>query len=204
MDRFADKFRIESSRLRKWDYCSPWWYFVTICTLNHNKFFGSIIDNKINLSKRGLVIQKNISLLENKFVNLHLENYVVMPNHVHLLIKLKYQHIPFVCRDSIYAVSENRINILNKRDGINAVSTENNPKGLDSYQSQMTEHGLGRIIQWLKAKSTYEIRKELTTWFGWQSRYHEEIIRDEKRLKQIKYYIENNPRNWDKDKLFRS
>ena len=73
MDRFADKFRIESSRLRKWDYKSPWWYFVTICTLNHNKFFGPIIDNKINLSKRGLVIQKNISLLENKFANLHLD-----------------------------------------------------------------------------------------------------------------------------------
>lgn len=168
----------------------------------------------MELSKRGLTIQKNIELLENKFVNIHLGNYVVMPNHVHLLIKLKYQRMPFVCRDGIYAVFENKINVLNrrvdksiqvldKRDGINAVSTKNMPKGLDKNHNQMRELGLGRIVQWLKAKSTFEIRKELKTWFGWQSRYHEEIIRDQQRLKQIKYYIENNPKNWDKDKLFR-
>jgi putative transposase len=33
----------------------------------------------------------------------------------------------------------------------------------------------------------------------WQSRYHEQIIRDEKALANIRIYIMNNPLNWDMD-----
>jgi putative transposase len=185
MTLFADRFRVESSRLNNWDYSSPWWYFVTICTLNHNKFFGKIINSKIELSERGLFVEKNIFLMKKKFPNVFIDEFVIMPNHVHILCKLKYQHIPFVCRD-----------------GINAVSTEKIPIGFRNKRNQMTEKGLSRIIQWLKAKTTFEIRKDLKIFFAWQSRFYDEIIKDEERLKTIKYYIKNNPKNWQKDKLY--
>ena len=32
MTKFKDKYRVESARLRGWDYASAGWYFVTICT----------------------------------------------------------------------------------------------------------------------------------------------------------------------------
>ena len=50
-NKFADKYRVASSRRENWDYSTPGFYFVTICTLNHNNFFGKIINNKIELSK---------------------------------------------------------------------------------------------------------------------------------------------------------
>ncbi|MFA6185294.1 MAG: hypothetical protein WCT51_00245 [Candidatus Shapirobacteria bacterium] len=51
--KFADKFKLKYSRLQNWNYSTPGYYFITICTYNHNNFFGKIIDNKMKLSKRG-------------------------------------------------------------------------------------------------------------------------------------------------------
>jgi len=179
---FADRFRVESSRLNNWDYSSPWWYFLTICTLNHNLFFGKIENGKIKISERGLLVEKNINLMKEKFPNVYLDQFVIMPNHLHLLLKLKYQHLPFV-----------------SRDGINAVSNEKIPIGLKSNQNRMCENGLPRIIQWLKAKTTFEIRNELKMFFSWQSGYYDEVIKSKKRLFQIKNYIKNNPIHWQQD-----
>jgi len=35
----------------------------------------------------------------------------------------------------------------------------------------------------------------------WQSRFHDQIIRDEKSFERIQQYIINNPQNWDTDKF---
>jgi REP element-mobilizing transposase RayT len=184
MTRFAERFRVESSRLKNWDYRLPWWYFVTICTLNHNKFFGKIIGDQMRLSERGIYIDRNIKLIEKQFPFVSLDNYIIMPNHMHLLLKIKYSGW-----DSF------------SRDGINAVSNEKG-NNLENINNQMTEKCLSRIIQWVKGKSTFEIRKELKTFFGWQSGYYDEVVKNSERLEIIKKYIENNPNNWQKDKLW--
>ena len=49
-DIFANKFKTSSSRLQNFDYSSSGIYFITICTLNHNNFFGKIINNQMELS----------------------------------------------------------------------------------------------------------------------------------------------------------
>ncbi|HKO79367.1 MAG TPA: hypothetical protein VJU78_03190, partial [Chitinophagaceae bacterium] len=38
--------------------------------------------------------------------------------------------------------------------------------------------------------------------FGWQSRFHDHIIRDNDEFNRIKNYIANNPANWEQDKFF--
>jgi len=35
MKLYNNKYRVESSRLKEWDYSNPWWYYVTINTKNH-------------------------------------------------------------------------------------------------------------------------------------------------------------------------
>jgi len=37
--------------------------------------------------------------------------------------------------------------------------------------------------------------------FGWQSRFHDHIIRNDAEYQRINDYIENNPKNWDNDKF---
>ncbi|MBI1937604.1 MAG: hypothetical protein HYS25_05715 [Ignavibacteriales bacterium] len=40
MTMFQNKYRIESTRLKEWYYSNPWWYYVTINTKDHKKYFG--------------------------------------------------------------------------------------------------------------------------------------------------------------------
>ncbi len=49
---------------------------------------------------------------------------------------------------------------------------------------------LSKIIRWFKGKTTYEIHHSLNfPEFGWQPRFYEYIIRDEKSLRKIREYI---------------
>jgi len=50
---FAGKYRISSTRLQGWDYSSPGYYFVTICTRKFQSFFGEVIDGEMRLSLIG-------------------------------------------------------------------------------------------------------------------------------------------------------
>ncbi|MFC1562531.1 hypothetical protein ACFL4Z_00595 [candidate division KSB1 bacterium] len=50
-ERFRGKYRIETARLKNWDYGSRGYYFVTICVKNRECFFGNVDDNKMILSE---------------------------------------------------------------------------------------------------------------------------------------------------------
>ena len=59
---------------------------------------------------------------------------------------------------------------------------------------------LSSIIRGFKSAVTTDARK-INCDFGWQSRFHDHLIRDEKSLNNIRRYIKNNPKNWREDKL---
>ena len=54
------------------------------------------------------------------------------------------------------------------------------------------------IINQFKSSVTRRINPK-TTFFAWQPRFHDEIIKDQKQYFAIKQYIKNNPKNWEKD-----
>ena len=47
MTLFKNKYRIESTRLKGWDYRNPGYYFVTICTKNRNHYFGAVENDDV-------------------------------------------------------------------------------------------------------------------------------------------------------------
>ena len=53
MTLFKNKFRIESTRLKGYDYSMPGEYFVTICTHNHECLFGSVAEEEVRFSVIG-------------------------------------------------------------------------------------------------------------------------------------------------------
>ena len=89
--KFASKYKLKSSRLQNFDYSSSGIYFITICTLNHNNFFGKIINNQMELSKMGLIVKSELLKTFEIRKNLKLHESVIMPNHIHLLMEIKYQ-----------------------------------------------------------------------------------------------------------------
>lgn len=70
-------------------------------------------------------------------------------------------------------------------------------EGLAKWNSNL----LARVINQFKRISTITIRKN-RSFFGWQERYFDKIIRNEKQYWAIKQYIKNNPINWENDTYF--
>ena len=59
---------------------------------------------------------------------------------------------------------------------------------------------LSSIIRGFKSAVTTEARK-IDIDFGWQSRFHDRVIRDEKSRNSIRWYIKNNARDWNGDQF---
>ena len=61
-------------------------YCVTVCTKDRHPLFGTIQDGAMALSENGEHARRCIELIETIYPTVLLDDYVVMPNHVHLLL----------------------------------------------------------------------------------------------------------------------
>ena len=183
---YKNKYRTESTRLKNWDYSSNGYYFVTICTQNRTCFFGEIIHRKMVLNTIGELAKKQWQNIPKQFTYATIDAYVIMPNHIHRIVVIDQ---PVVCRDAI-----NQSVVC--RDAINRVSTNG---GITKNHNPMLHNNLSRIIRWFKGRTTFESRK-IDLHFSWQPRFYDHIIRNEKSLKNIQQYINNNPKMWSRDR----
>ncbi|WP_233896916.1 transposase [Tenacibaculum piscium] len=187
MTKIKGKYRIESNRLKGWDYGSNAIYFVTICCKNKECFFGDIINGKIILSEIGKIVETQwIKTFEMRpDMNLQTGEYIVMPNHFHAII----------------TIGENSYNTT-RRDAMHCVSTTTkkciaNPSNKFGSQSK----NLASIIRGFKTGVTVNALKT-TVNFSWQPNYHDHIIRNNKAYHNISDYIINNPSKWNEDTFY--
>ncbi|MDD2482845.1 MAG: transposase [Candidatus Shapirobacteria bacterium] len=182
--KFADKFKLKSSRLLNWDYSTPGFYFITICTYNHNNFFGKIINNKMELSKMGIITNQCLINIPKHFSNVILNEYIVMPNHVHILLNLSKPLSNSVETHHDASLSIKYNNYYYHRIAIRSSQT------------------IPLVIKQFKSATTRQINPK-TIFFSWQPRFHDHIIQNEKEYLIIKQYIKNNIKNWNKDKYYK-
>ena len=84
----------KSNRLRDFDYNTPGYYFITICTKDKRKILSDVVGTGVldgplvQLSAYGQVAEKQLNAMRNFYDNVVLEKYVVMPNHIHMLIHI--------------------------------------------------------------------------------------------------------------------
>jgi putative transposase len=74
------------NRLKDYDYSQGGCYFVTICTKDRTDHFGEIENGDMILNEYGKIAFNNWELISNHFEHLHLDAFVIMPNHVHGII----------------------------------------------------------------------------------------------------------------------
>ncbi len=84
--KFKGKYRIESDRLKGWDYGSHGYYFVTICTKNMAHWLGEVSADQIVLSDVGEIVAEELEKTAHVRPSVRLDMWVVMPNHVHAII----------------------------------------------------------------------------------------------------------------------
>jgi putative transposase len=75
-----------SIRLKDYDYSQVGAYYVTICTWNKECLLGDIANSEIKISPIGVIIQKEWNEIPNRFPNVQLDAFVMMPNHIHGII----------------------------------------------------------------------------------------------------------------------
>ncbi|MFA4943392.1 MAG: hypothetical protein WC789_01680 [Lentisphaeria bacterium] len=80
--------RRKNLRLQGWDYSSPGWYFLTICTQNMRSVFGTVVSGHMVQNEAGKVADRCWREIPAHFPRAVLDEYVVMPNHVHGLLQL--------------------------------------------------------------------------------------------------------------------
>ncbi len=78
-----------SIRLKSFDYSRPGAYFITVGTQNRRPLFGRIISDQVQLSPAGQMISSVWSELPVHYPGVSLDDFIVMPNHVHGIIVLK-------------------------------------------------------------------------------------------------------------------
>lgn len=188
-----------SIRLKGYDYSQAGLYFITICVHGRKCLFGKIVDNEMVLNDFGTIAYQQWEKLSERFTNMELDVFQIMPNHMHGIIVLN----DFV--GATLAVAPN--------DGVapNNTVTDNNSvadaKGAGASPAPTTKpKNVGDIVgayKSLVANECLEIYKTKNEMMGklWQRNYHEHIIRDEQSYQRISEYIINNPKNWKADKF---
>jgi putative transposase len=162
----------KSIRIKGYDYTQPGAYFTTICTYQRACALGSIHNREIKLNDFGHVVQKEwfrtAELRQN--VHLFLDEFVVMPNHIHGIIWI--------------VGAQRRCAPTQEQFGQPVAGSL--PTIIRSYKSAVT-YKINKISG--KRRTPF-----------WQRNYYEHIIRTDQELAAIREYIKNNPMKWDLDR----
>lgn len=79
-------------RLENYDYSKENMYFITICIQNRLEILGKIVgENKIDLTKEGNIVKQNIKRIEEIYANIIVDEYIIMPNHIHILLLINHK-----------------------------------------------------------------------------------------------------------------
>ena len=192
--KYRNKYRIESARLKNWDYAWNAPYFVTICTKDRECYFGEMVKEEINLSEIGVIADKYWKTIPKHFPFVLLDEYVIMPNHIHgIIIINKHDHSNK--RNENYDTNVETLHATSLHRSIP------DPDGNEKMAKISPKPGsLSTIIRSYKSNVTKHAR-QINSDFAWQSRFFDHVIRDNESFTKIRYYIWDNPKKWPTDSL---
>ncbi|PIR54550.1 transposase [Candidatus Peregrinibacteria bacterium CG10_big_fil_rev_8_21_14_0_10_42_8] len=177
---FQGKYRIETTRLVGRDYSQPGKYFVTICTKSRAHWFGEIRNDIMGLSEIGCIVACEIQKTSLIRKNVCIDSWIVMPNHIHMIIVIGHNNdydVVETSRRDVSTLVQQTVSLFRQRP-----------------------QSLGSIIQQMKCVCTKRIHTMGHIDFGWQPRFHDHIIRNNHSLNSIRSYISNNPKIWNQDR----
>ena len=143
----------------------------------------------VALSAYGNVIEKYIHLMDNKYNNVFIDHFVIMPNHVHMLI----------------VVSPPPETEQDKTARVSYFGTSQAPYPTEKQVHKTTLFGNGnrsneiipKFISLFKRYCNHEIGYNI-----WQRRYYDHVIRSYREYVNAYTYIDNNPARWSEDEYY--
>ena len=182
LQNYGDKMELpkrKPNRLSNYDYSLNGAYFITICTQNRAQILSEIIVGtgvldcpKVELLEYGIIADKQIKKMNDFYYYISVDKYVIMPNHIHLLISVKSEN-----GQSRTPVPTN-FNINNAKI--------NNKNSL-----------VAKFVGTFKRFTNKQYGKNI-----WQSRFYDHVIRGEQDYREIWDYIDGNPAKWREDRFY--
>jgi putative transposase len=128
----------------------------------------------MKLNRYGSIVE-NVWRSLPKHHNVKLDQFQIMPNHIHFII---------IIRSTTH------------QSHIESGASRRAPTTIK------TKPTLGMIVGFLKSESIKQIRAlaKNPNFIIWQRNYYERIIRDENEYNHIRYYFKTNPQNWEEDR----
>ncbi len=198
----------KSIRLKGYDYSQAGLYFITICVQNRESLFGEIVNEKMILNDAGKMVQNEWLKLPNRFKNIELHEFIVMPNHFHAILEIVEATVGATL---VVAPNKKDDSLLTGRPQGHAPTIDNAPTvdNAPTDEKGSTGKTLGDMVGAFQSIITVNYIRGVKT-LGWQPfngkllqrNYYENIIRNEKSYQTISEYIINNPHKWNKDKFY--
>lgn len=159
-------------RLPQYDYTQAGAYFVTIVTVSRTLLFAEDVAKN--------VAEQVWQAIPGHFPTVSLDEYIVMPNHLHGIVSL--------------------IGDVGARSPRPPTSDQRYVAG--AVTAPLQRPTLGQVIAYFKYQSTKLINVLHGTPAApvWQRNYYEHVIRNEAELHRLRKYIQNNPAQWELDR----
>lgn len=166
-----------SIRLKGYDYTQPGAYFITFCTYQRMHLFGEVVDGKMVLNDAGKIARDEwFKTAEIRpYVKLYEDEFVIMPNHGHGIIWI-----------------DDDVEARRRRAPTDVIEEFGKP----------VKGSIPTIVRAYKSAVTYAVNgaQNMRGAVLWQKNYYEHIIRNDRELNNIGWYIVNNPLNWQLDR----
>lgn len=166
-----------SIRLKEYDYTQPGAYFITFCAYQRMHLFGNVVDGEMVLNDAGKIARdewfKTAEL--RPYVKLYEDEFIIMPNHGHGII---------------WIVDD--VGARRRRARTDVIEKFGKP----------VKGSIPTIVRAYKSAVTYAVNAAENQRGAvlWQKNYYEHIIRNDRELNNIGWYIVNNPFNWQLDR----
>ena len=198
MDKYHNKYRINSTRLQNWDYGWSASYYITICTHHRTRFFGQIKSGKMHLSEAGFIAQKCWMEIPGHFTFVKLSDYVIMPDHLHGILSIMTNNHSDIDVETRHALSLRQYpqKQIDPRQTDQSTGQSSTP-GQKRFQHQGV-HTVSSIIGAYKSvvtKNSHLMGLE----FRWQDRFWDHVIGDFNEFERIRKYINDNPAAWSRN-----
>ena len=162
-------FHRKKLRLQGFDYSSYASYFLTVCAYERKHLFGCVENGSMQLNSYGNIVHHELEHLPDFYDNIHIHNFVVMPNHIHILLSIISNDLLYLEQGEIPQPNKNNISQIIRCFKAGVTRTIN--KNIQNNQNNKI----------------------------WQKSFHDRIVRNEHEFELFYNYIISNPTKWSDD-----
>lgn len=202
MEKFKNKYRISSHRRPNWDYSGDGYYFITIAVQGRECYLGEIVENEMILSDFGKIVKYELLKSFKIRKELLLDEYVIMPNHIHVIVILKKTQV-----STSTDCEPNHNKTTNNTDNKRSTHVSQHklfkrlPKSISSFIGGLKSTVNSKIDDFID-ENNLNMKKFNKNNHFFQPNYHDHIIRNDAEYKIIANYIKDNPKLWKDDQFY--